>query len=170
MYVLFKKPQVLRIKLISPRLPDKHFPNWAISEALLLLYFYFISFQFVFILGEFRTQVLYISFPPFSFLIQHFSCSSSQTDDLSFIIFIKYLSINKHIPYWFHLVLLMCTCLCDLELYNLSMDSSLEKTDLLSPRYYWLSIVLHIGVGSCEISLIHVGMSTGFVIMHILLR
>lgn len=161
---------MLRIKLISPCLPDKHFSNWAIFQALLLLYFHFISFQFFSFWGNFIHKCYIYHFHPSLSSFQHVSCSSSQTDDLSFIIFIKYLSINKTIPYWFHLVLLMCTCLCDLELYNLSGGSSLEKTDLLSPRCYWLSRVLHLGVGSCEISLILVGMSTGFAIMHILFR
>lgn len=139
---------------------------WSLVTPLFLFYFFSIFFSF---LGNFVHKCCICHFHPSLSSFQHVSCSSSQTDDLSFIIFIKYLSINKRIPYWFHLVLLMCTCLCDLELYNLPGGSSLEKTDLLSPRCYWLSRVLHLGVRSFEISLIHVGMSTGFV-MHILLR
>lgn len=48
-----------------------------------------------------------------------------------------------------------------LGLDNLSRGSSLKKTDLHSLISHWMPVAFHLHVGPCEVSPIHVGMSTG---------
>lgn len=65
----------------------------------------------------------------------------------------------------------MCRAGC-FELDNLCRSLSLEKTDSPSLNSHWLPVALCLGVGSCRISPVWVGMSTnpGFVQETILLR
>lgn len=53
---------------------------------------------------------------------------------------------------------------------SLSRGLSLEKTESLSLSSYYLPVVLHLGVGTCKIFLIHINMSTGIVIVTVLFR
>lgn len=73
-----------------------------------------------------------------------------------------------------HLVLSVCTCIWDigtcLDKVIYQGGLSLGKTDSPSLSSHYLHAALHLWDEPCETSPAHVGMSTGIVIMQILIR
>lgn len=91
-----------------------------------------------------------------------------------------HISICMHMYIYINLLSLfsvapVCVCMRVFIVDHLGMGSlsrglSLEKTESLSLSSYYLPVVLHLGVGTCKIFLIHINMSTGIVIVTVLFR
>lgn len=91
-----------------------------------------------------------------------------------------HISICMHMYIYINLLSLfsvapVCVCMRVFIVDHLGMGSlsrglSLENTESLSLSSYYLPVVLHLGVGTCKIFLIHINMSTGIVIVTVLFR
>lgn len=104
---------------------------------------------FFFMVLEFHARVLYLHNSHLSLYSLQLLPPKFLTNSWPIIIVVT--------TYWNHLALLVCTCIWGWPLWISYL--TLDRTDSPSLSSYWLPVALHLGVESCEISTIHIGMS-----------